>query len=496
MDKLPFTLQLPLGDKETSASNADEKLHFPMFIALGKTTEQCGVQHVLKGEKRRGVRHLLTARQTQPVDVWAVWADGHAGGKAPYTQHLSADQNYFLDFLEVTLGSSPAAAERLDCVHCKSAKSDLEFFLSAAPCAVCGVDRIVGPRFRCIHCPSFSVCPDAQRESGEWICQKCEPKLEHAEGHVFEIMFEDDLDWEKVDVQLPKGIRARLRKRAQSKEFAKWWEDEDQGELRSGCFHDALRRELARRLELSNFRQLQLAKGEKVLGPDSPWSSKEEAQGPDTLVAIVRPYLAADDPRHSLLFQSAKSGDLEKLVRLLEEPCDPNAVKTSTDSLALHEAAEQGHAEVARVLLEAGANKNREDCNGGTALHDAAWNGHHEVVQLLVEKRANLDKLNFTRGDSPLHCAAYKGYSKVVHLLLQGKADTGKNNFLGEAPLHSAAIRNQHEIVRQLVEGGADKDKANGRGETPLHLAIGQRLPDPVRALLKARADQETYGSK
>ena len=36
-----------------------------------------------------------------------------------------------------------------------------------------------------------------------------------------------------------------------------------------------------------------------------------------------------------------------------------------------------------------------------------------EVVQLLVEKRANLDKLNFTRGDSPLHCAAYKGYSKL-----------------------------------------------------------------------------------
>eukprot|EP00435_Cladocopium_sp_Y103_P003923 s1550_g1.t1 len=43
--------------------------------------------------------------------------------------------------------------------------------------------------------------------------QKCEPKLanQHPEGHVFEIMFEDDLDWEKADVQLPKNLRARLR---------------------------------------------------------------------------------------------------------------------------------------------------------------------------------------------------------------------------------------------------------------------------------------------
>lgn len=72
-------------------------------------------------------------------------------------------------------------------------------------CSLCrsGDREILGPRFRCLHCKNFNVC------------LKCEAKVatEHPEGHVFEIMFEDDIHWDKIDVQLPRGIRARLRQR-------------------------------------------------------------------------------------------------------------------------------------------------------------------------------------------------------------------------------------------------------------------------------------------
>merc|ERR1712146_782708 len=66
-----------------------------------------------------------------------------------------------------------------------------------------GEQCITGPRFRCMHCPSFSCC------------LKCEPRLaaEHQEGHVFEILFEDDVDWAGTDVSLPKGTKARIRRR-------------------------------------------------------------------------------------------------------------------------------------------------------------------------------------------------------------------------------------------------------------------------------------------
>eukprot|EP00927_Polykrikos_kofoidii_P040090 TRINITY_DN34328_c0_g1_i1.p1 TRINITY_DN34328_c0_g1~~TRINITY_DN34328_c0_g1_i1.p1 ORF type:complete len:1047 (+),score=155.89 TRINITY_DN34328_c0_g1_i1:48-3188(+) len=72
-------------------------------------------------------------------------------------------------------------------------------------CALCGSGGkcIFGPRFRCIHCPSFSAC------------MKCEERLpvDHQEGHVFQIMFEDDIDWANIGVVLPKGCRVRIRRR-------------------------------------------------------------------------------------------------------------------------------------------------------------------------------------------------------------------------------------------------------------------------------------------
>lgn len=71
-------------------------------------------------------------------------------------------------------------------------------------CGLCGSGGkcIVGPRFQCIHCPSFSSC------------LKCEPRLatEHPEEHVFRIMFEDDIDWSQTGIVLAKGIRARIRR--------------------------------------------------------------------------------------------------------------------------------------------------------------------------------------------------------------------------------------------------------------------------------------------
>lgn len=76
-------------------------------------------------------------------------------------------------------------------------------------CCLCG-KCIVGPRFRCIHCPSFSSC------------SKCEPKLQlqHDHEHVFQIMFEDEINWKAMNVTLPKGIRARIRTRPESSEKA------------------------------------------------------------------------------------------------------------------------------------------------------------------------------------------------------------------------------------------------------------------------------------
>ncbi|MBO8450903.1 MAG: ankyrin repeat domain-containing protein [Spirochaetes bacterium] len=55
---------------------------------------------------------------------------------------------------------------------------------------------------------------------------------------------------------------------------------------------------------------------------------------------------------------------------------------------ALMIAAYDGHADVVRLLLDAGADVNAEDQNGSTALMLAAEEGHEDIVRILTEAGA------------------------------------------------------------------------------------------------------------
>ncbi len=86
---------------------------------------------------------------------------------------------------------------------------------------------------------------------------------------------------------------------------------------------------------------------------------------------------------------AAALGRIEDARRLL-------AGASSEDRhLALSLAADFGHVEIVRLLLDAGEDPNRYNPVGGhshtTPLHQAAGGGHDEVVRLLVERGARLD---------------------------------------------------------------------------------------------------------
>ena len=110
-------------------------------------------------------------------------------------------------------------------------------------------------------------------------------------------------------------------------------------------------------------------------------------------------------------------GRLEVVKWLLNEVgASAGAVQPMDGSSAVCMAAQNGHLEVVRVLIEAGASVDQAMEDGRTPLFLAAMKGHVEVVRALVEVDA--DKLVRTcRGDTALSIAQYFGHKGVVDLL-------------------------------------------------------------------------------
>ncbi|KAJ9441346.1 hypothetical protein DIPPA_13738, partial [Diplonema papillatum] len=60
-------------------------------------------------------------------------------------------------------------------------------------------------------------------------------------------------------------------------------------------------------------------------------------------------------------------------------------------STALHIASENGHSEVVKELIAAGAKVDVQDNDGSTALQSASYFGHSEVVKELIAAGAKVD---------------------------------------------------------------------------------------------------------
>jgi uncharacterized protein len=151
-------------------------------------------------------------------------------------------------------------------------------------------------------------------------------------------------------------------------------------------------------------------------------------------------------------------------------------------------AAQQGNVEVARLLLDAGANKNDQSFLGQTALIIAAHSSHTDLVRLLLERGA--DPNGGDAGFSALHAAVLRGNVDIVNLLLAAKADVNARVIHGEpvrkygqeyaitaswkgaTPLWLAARFGEPAIIRALMKAGADIKIASDEGTSPIFATI------------------------
>lgn len=144
---------------------------------------------------------------------------------------------------------------------------------------------------------------------------------------------------------------------------------------------------------------------------------------------------------------------------------------------ALHAAANNGNAVLAKSLIEAGADVNSRSKIQMTPLHWAI--GHAEVARVLIENGADVNAQN-KAGSTPLILAASEGLIPSVKLLIGKGADVKISNHHGATALHAAAMQpdglawatDLKATVELLIENGADVNATDEDGETPLSLTL------------------------
>ena len=172
--------------------------------------------------------------------------------------------------------------------------------------------------------------------------------------------------------------------------------------------------------------------------------------------------------------------------KLLSMGPDGRFTSTSRSESPLTLATSGGYGEIAKFLIEKGADVNHGDSNMITPLFNASVAGQEDVARLIIEKGAEVNAAN-KAGDTPLIYAAFKGHTEVVRLLLEHGANVNAVTNNGSTPLILAASHGFTEIARLLVAKGADLSVAGKDGKTATDWAKSLNFTETYRAMEAAK---------
>ena len=150
------------------------------------------------------------------------------------------------------------------------------------------------------------------------------------------------------------------------------------------------------------------------------------------------------------------------------------------------------HAAEVKDLLQRGADVN-EGADGQCALMCAVARGYTEIARLLVEKGADVNKKT-PRGVTPLMEAASTSYLASCMLLLENGAEINAADNNGWTALMEAVLGENAdetvclEIVRLLLDKGADMNMRNNGDATAQDIAEHYELRE-ITQLLKGTVE-------
>ena len=201
--------------------------------------------------------------------------------------------------------------------------------------------------------------------------------------------------------------------------------------------------------------------------------------------------------RTTPLHKASETGNLKMVKALILLGAEVDAKSIAFNLIPLHVAAQSGRISIVKYFIE----KQKiplesKDGSGQTPLHHA---GNVDVAKYLIEKGANIEAKD-EDGNTPLNRRAIfcvrdnipaQPEIDIAKYLIDMGAQIETKNFLGETPLHTAAECNFAQMVKYLIERGAQVNTRNLRNETPFDLADQNRHFKVAKHLLEKKNELE-----
>uniref|UniRef100_A0A673FHI9 Kinase D-interacting substrate 220a n=1 Tax=Sinocyclocheilus rhinocerous TaxID=307959 RepID=A0A673FHI9_9TELE len=230
---------------------------------------------------------------------------------------------------------------------------------------------------------------------------------------------------------------------------------------------------------------------------------------------ILTTVIPKPDGGWSALMWAAYKGRVEVARLLLEKGANPN-ITGQYSVYPIIWAAGRGHAEIVQLLLQHGAKVSCSDKYGTTPLIWTARKGHYDCVMHLLENGANVDQEG-VNSMTALIVAVRGGFTEAVKELLKRNPNMNMTDKDGNTAVMIAAIEGYTEIFQDLLDAGtsvnipdrvggghveivrallnkyADIDVKGQDGKTALYWAVEKSNATMVRDILQCNPDTEAY---
>ncbi|WP_400078810.1 ankyrin repeat domain-containing protein [Winogradskyella sp. R77965] len=199
-------------------------------------------------------------------------------------------------------------------------------------------------------------------------------------------------------------------------------------------------------------------------------------------------YIRYQKPK-SPLFAAAAYGYLEMAKLLVEKGADVK-LNVIGDGTPLITAAEYGHLNMVKYFVSEGADINETFPNQGNALIAASGNGHLNVMKYLISEGADINHYSPNQGNALIAAAHSDNVNAVKYLVEKGMDINFISPNQGNA-LIVAANNGQLETVKFLLSKGAKINKISPNQGTPLIVASNNGHLNVVTYLLVEGAEMD-----